>query len=1328
MGLDTELAGPTIPEGLSPDCQDVAFTPGNVFTRPAFQKYFASSFGSIGVTYNKSFLQPNGDPLNLFLTSDGNMHVEDVLNNPGTTSVAFSVIPNLYASSVTAFGREYFTFHDGFRGRDIPRQYDGENWYRITQDPPSPGSAFASSDAPTTTIPIVNIVPKAQVTITTATLGDGFVTVVTSTNHGLAVGDNVLITGVDVYQYNGQAQVATVPTNTSFTYNSLATGLTVGHGGSVIPDTVTVTTTINHGLISGETITISGNSDNNYNNSQQVSSGIVGLAPGAVCRFWATPHAWGGSVQYWYPGDGPTQPPAPAATFTLNTHEGLFFNPNGNPAGTQLPGAPSSWSTAPMKVFGVNASGNWDGTSRQIWSGSHENWTMSVVFNLTFSAAGTYYFKTVHDDGALIGMGGGISAVSGPMNDPDPGMSSLHHHKTITNGLPIVYSNDASTDYAHVSIFNDAFVVSVPAAGTYPCEIDYSNWETKQTVCLLYSQDAGVTYKAILPGNIAFATPATWNVKTVTGSKTFTFDAVYAVGTGTGGIITVGGLGAPGVHQAVVMFQTEADAITAPSPPISFVSAGNKRYQVTGLPIGPPNVKARIVAFTGAGGSRYFYIPVPATDPSSGQTVSTSTVVNDNTSTTATFDFSDNTLYSSNSIPIDVTGNNLFEQVVLGPCANIFSYSNRLFVWGDTNKIQNLKCMGFEGGLATVGATLPLGWDTSANAGGALTTGDFGYGWRITGNGTATNRGLISQAAFEDNLHNPILQPNTQYTFECFAYSSNNGGPGSIKADLYSATGGGVLATATIAVSTLGVGSAHASFVSGDFDHKTPLVVPEDTVLRVYAFNLSNGQTVTLDELMMVYTDEPFVPGQLRVSYALNPEGFDGLTGIITIPYPESVMQSQLVRDNMYILSDQHLCRTQDNGAGEPITWSIYTVSEKAGGLSLRSFDTGEGWGVFAAESGLYAFFGGEPQKISQEVQTLWTAIDPNRWGDVWVKNDQVNRRIYVGIPLTAYSPTGTTFTPSSANKILVLDYRELNSAQAIEAAPPLHISMTGRMLTSDLTRKWTVWNIPANCGEMMYVNFGAPQIMFGGGLGTGLAHGYGNSYTLDVNQFVDDDYGQIGSLNGESPLSYAQWLLSGPTFHDHPLGTRPTSGIWRPRAAYYMAYFSPSHEQEQALQVGSERHLYEYLQLYAIGTGDLHVLPHLNRAGNPVNKVPGTRALSNDQNYDLEWKLYARAQRMALLFYATPSSTPIPPVVTVTISPTTASISTFATQQFTATCNGPLDNSVVWTCDAGSITQDGLYTAPGLAGTYHVTVTSNDDPTKHATATVTVTGGYDGA
>ncbi|WP_224247838.1 Ig-like domain-containing protein [Hyalangium gracile] len=81
---------------------------------------------------------------------------------------------------------------------------------------------------------------------------------------------------------------------------------------------------------------------------------------------------------------------------------------------------------------------------------------------------------------------------------------------------------------------------------------------------------------------------------------------------------------------------------------------------------------------------------------------------------------------------------------------------------------------------------------------------------------------------------------------------------------------------------------------------------------------------------------------------------------------------------------------------------------------------------------------------------------------------------------------------------------------------------------------------------------------------------------------------------------------------------------------------------------------------------------------------------------------------------------------ITVTVSPTTATLVIGEPQQFTATVGNTSNNAVTWTIQegaaGGSVDASGLYTAPVTPGTYHVVATSEADPTKSATATVTVT------
>jgi len=83
---------------------------------------------------------------------------------------------------------------------------------------------------------------------------------------------------------------------------------------------------------------------------------------------------------------------------------------------------------------------------------------------------------------------------------------------------------------------------------------------------------------------------------------------------------------------------------------------------------------------------------------------------------------------------------------------------------------------------------------------------------------------------------------------------------------------------------------------------------------------------------------------------------------------------------------------------------------------------------------------------------------------------------------------------------------------------------------------------------------------------------------------------------------------------------------------------------------------------------------------------------------------------------------------VTVTVNPPAPTISVGDTQNFTATVQGAVNQAVTWSVDegvsGGSVSATGVYTAPGTPNTYHVRATSQADPTKSATATVTVQAG----
>jgi uncharacterized protein YjdB len=83
------------------------------------------------------------------------------------------------------------------------------------------------------------------------------------------------------------------------------------------------------------------------------------------------------------------------------------------------------------------------------------------------------------------------------------------------------------------------------------------------------------------------------------------------------------------------------------------------------------------------------------------------------------------------------------------------------------------------------------------------------------------------------------------------------------------------------------------------------------------------------------------------------------------------------------------------------------------------------------------------------------------------------------------------------------------------------------------------------------------------------------------------------------------------------------------------------------------------------------------------------------------------------------------PPPISVTISPTSATVRVSKTKQFTASVQNTSNQSVTWKVSGGgTISSSGLYKAPSSvpSGSVTVTAVSAQDNTKSASAAVTIT------
>ena len=88
-----------------------------------------------------------------------------------------------------------------------------------------------------------------------------------------------------------------------------------------------------------------------------------------------------------------------------------------------------------------------------------------------------------------------------------------------------------------------------------------------------------------------------------------------------------------------------------------------------------------------------------------------------------------------------------------------------------------------------------------------------------------------------------------------------------------------------------------------------------------------------------------------------------------------------------------------------------------------------------------------------------------------------------------------------------------------------------------------------------------------------------------------------------------------------------------------------------------------------------------------------------------------------------------IVPAITLTISPTVATLAPGGTQNFSAAVAGNSNTGVTWSVQegtaGGSINSGGLYTAPLVSGVYHVIATSQANTGVTSSAVVTVSGSY---
>jgi chitinase len=101
----------------------------------------------------------------------------------------------------------------------------------------------------------------------------------------------------------------------------------------------------------------------------------------------------------------------------------------------------------------------------------------------------------------------------------------------------------------------------------------------------------------------------------------------------------------------------------------------------------------------------------------------------------------------------------------------------------------------------------------------------------------------------------------------------------------------------------------------------------------------------------------------------------------------------------------------------------------------------------------------------------------------------------------------------------------------------------------------------------------------------------------------------------------------------------------------------------------------------------------------------------------------------LILVLALTPQRSAAGPAVSINIDPPEATLHVGQARRFTAVVKGADSTGIRWTVEekgGGSITEDGVYTAPQSVGIYHVVATSKASPSTRSVAKVTVVTEYD--
>jgi len=475
----------------------------------------------------------------------------------------------------------------------------------------------------------------------------------------------------------------------------------------------------------------------------------------------------------------------------------------------------------------------------------------------------------------------------------------------------------------------------------------------------------------------------------------------------------------------------------------------------------------------------------------------------------------------------------------------------------------------------------------------AIASPTYYVGARLNIYGTGPGNSMISQSAYQDVWGTPILVPNTSYILRARVQLVSGTPGGQLNFVLYSPTAG-VLASCHILSSALPV---TLSWIDLPMSAAMPASIPSDAVFYVTMSGNGAVGVVAVADLLLVNANQPVLQNQVRFSYPDNEFGYDNQNGyVLGLATSDAIVSAFVQRQFMYLNTENDLFITQSAGSQPPSEWPVSLSAEDCGGSGPNGVTSLQDLAWWYGRQGFMVFNGTEPKKISQEIQPDFDATNWNALVNTAVAHDAVQRVLYCSFP------TGSAVNPST---LMTMNHRMADPA--VNTMDPVHISMyTGKMIATDLARKWSPIRLPLNSVKPVWINeSGTVQRVMTFGSGGGLD--YGEVYYQDFVNYpptnpaasawnsVDDDFGQISS--------------------------------------YYFTYFFFAHDIEQNAMLALYRKLFAYMSVHAIGSGKLAMTPYVDSMATAWTAFPSITLTLADPGIDYDFPINVLGNRMAVKF-----------------------------------------------------------------------------------------------